>query len=58
MSIDWKHIRDELQERKDAQGLTKRQQSVLDSANAALRRGERWMSESTRPDRESSTPAQ
>ena len=46
MSIDWRHIRDELRERKDAQGLTDGEQSVLDEAIAALERGERWMSRS------------
>ena len=46
MSIDWRYIRDELRERKDAQGLTDDEQSMLDEANAALERGERWMSRS------------
>lgn len=46
MSIDWRYIRDELRERKDAQGLTDDEQSMLDEANAALGRGERWMSRS------------
>ena len=46
MSIDWRHIRDELRERKDPKGLTDDEQSVLDEADAALARGERWMSHS------------
>ena len=46
MSIDWRYIRNELQERKDAQGLTDDEQWMLDEANAALERGERWMSRS------------
>ena len=35
MSIDWRYIRNELRERKDAQELTDDEQSMLDEANAA-----------------------
>ena len=46
MSIDWQHIRSELRERKRTQGLTDREERVLAEAEAAIERGEPWMSQS------------
>ena len=45
MNIDWRHIRSELRERKRTQGLTDRER-VLAEAEAAIERGEPWMSQS------------
>ena len=45
MNIDWRHIRSELRERNRTQGLTDRER-VLAEAEAAIERGEPWMSQS------------
>lgn len=50
MSINWRHIRRELLERKKAQGLTADEEKVLAEAEAAIKRDEPWMSWSG-PDR-------
>ena len=55
MSIDWRHIRSELRERKRTQGLTDREEWVLAQAEAAIKRGEPWMSRSG-PEPEATSP--
>ena len=46
MSIDWREIRRDLRELEKAQGLTEGQREVLAEAEAAIERGEPWMSQS------------